>query len=536
LALPDGYNGAYARGIARGGEVVGAAQAQDGSNSRTVRWSAAGTPQVMPLPSGSSPFDYPARGAGEGGRATGVLYRYSDNGSCCDLDPFVWDEDDVTLLQEWDATPGWPSYPQAISTGSTIAGYGYNSAFSHPENISPLLWTPTFGPADADSDGVTDAEDNCPAAPNADQADEDGDGTGDACETQEAQTITFPTLPDRTFGEADFTVSATASSGLEVNFTATGKCTVSGGLVHLVGAGSCTVTAHQAGNTSYLAAADVAQSFDIAKASATLTLSGLSHTFDGSTKSATVTSVPAGLTGVALTYDGSTAAPADAGSYAVAATLTHDDYQAEPASGTLAIASAIPTIAWATPAPITVGTPLGGGQLNAAATGVGGVAVAGNFVYASAAGTILGASPSHTLSVTFSSANPNYGPGTGSVQIAVLYAFAGFLQPVDNPSVVNKVKAGRAIPVKFSLGGDHGLAVLQTGSPTITSFSCSSVTSEDLIEETVTASSSGLTYDAVANHYNYVWKTNTGWANSCRKLAVTLKDGTRHEALFHFVK
>jgi hypothetical protein len=35
--------------------------------------------------------------------------------------------------------------------------------------------------ADTDGDGVTDAQDNCPITPNADQADGNGDGSGDAC-------------------------------------------------------------------------------------------------------------------------------------------------------------------------------------------------------------------------------------------------------------------------------------------------------------------------------------------------------------------
>ncbi|MCA9564740.1 MAG: thrombospondin type 3 repeat-containing protein, partial [Myxococcales bacterium] len=36
---------------------------------------------------------------------------------------------------------------------------------------------------DTDGDGVNNGQDNCPNTPNADQADADGDGTGDACET-----------------------------------------------------------------------------------------------------------------------------------------------------------------------------------------------------------------------------------------------------------------------------------------------------------------------------------------------------------------
>src|SRR5439155_4813075 len=56
------------------------------------------------------------------------------------------------------------------------------------------------------------------------------------------QTISFGTLPDKTYGDPDFTVSATASSGLTVSFGASGQCTVSGTTVHLTGPGSCTIT------------------------------------------------------------------------------------------------------------------------------------------------------------------------------------------------------------------------------------------------------------------------------------------------------
>lgn len=41
---------------------------------------------------------------------------------------------------------------------------------------------PSSPPADADGDGIVDADDNCPQAANADQADSDADGAGDACD------------------------------------------------------------------------------------------------------------------------------------------------------------------------------------------------------------------------------------------------------------------------------------------------------------------------------------------------------------------
>ena len=83
------------------------------------------------------------------------------------------------------------------------------------------------------------------------------------------QTITFAALGNKTFGDADFNVSATASSGLAVSFAASGSCTVSGTTVHLTGAGSCTITASQAGNGNFNAAADVPRTFTIGKATST---------------------------------------------------------------------------------------------------------------------------------------------------------------------------------------------------------------------------------------------------------------------------
>ena len=46
-----------------------------------------------------------------------------------------------------------------------------------------------------------------------------------------------------------------------------------------------------------------------------------------------------------------------------------------------------------------------------------------------------------------------------SVTYEVIYDFSGFFSPVDNPDVLNQVKAGSTIPVKFGLGGDQGLDI-----------------------------------------------------------------------------
>ncbi|HUG10852.1 MAG TPA: PxKF domain-containing protein, partial [Opitutaceae bacterium] len=68
-------------------------------------------------------------------------------------------------------------------------------------------------------------------------------------------------------------------------------------------------------------------------------------------------------------------------------------------------------------------------------------------------------------------------------------SFAGFFAPVDNPPIQNTVKAGAAVPVKFSLGGDYGLSIFASGYPVSQSVACESGAPSDAIDETVTAGS-----------------------------------------------
>jgi len=118
--------------------------------------------------------------------------------------------------------------------------------------------------------------------------------------------------------------------------------------------------------------------------------------------------------------------------------------------------------------------------------------------------------------------------------LPAIYDFSGFFQPVDNLPTLNMVKAGQAIPVKFSLNGDQGLDIFAAGYPKSQSIACDSTTGVDGIEETVTAGSSSLAYDPSTDTYTYVWKTNKAWANTCRQLVLRLDDGTYHQANFKF--
>ena len=77
------------------------------------------------------------------------------------------------------------------------------------------------------------------------------------------QTIAFAALGDKILGDAPFEVSATASSGLPVSFSASGSCSVSGSTISLISWGSCSITASQAGNTSYLPAPELTKTFSV---------------------------------------------------------------------------------------------------------------------------------------------------------------------------------------------------------------------------------------------------------------------------------
>ncbi|MCE5330673.1 MAG: leucine-rich repeat domain-containing protein, partial [Bacteroidales bacterium] len=87
-----------------------------------------------------------------------------------------------------------------------------------------------------------------------------------------------------TFGDNPITLTATATSGLDVTYTIeAGKenvAALSGNVVTIVGAGSAQITASQAGNDNYAAAADVTVNLTVSKTAQTITgLSDITKTY-----------------------------------------------------------------------------------------------------------------------------------------------------------------------------------------------------------------------------------------------------------------
>jgi len=87
------------------------------------------------------------------------------------------------------------------------------------------------------------------------------------------QVITFDPLSDKDVADADFALVATSATSAinPITFTSsnTAVATVTGNIVHIVGVGTTTITASQAGNADYLAAPDVARLLNVADGSLT---------------------------------------------------------------------------------------------------------------------------------------------------------------------------------------------------------------------------------------------------------------------------
>ncbi len=120
----------------------------------------------------------------------------------------------------------------------------------------------------------------------------------------------------------------------------------------------------------------------------------------------------------------------------------------------------------------------------------------------------------------------------------VSYDWSGFFAPVDGAESGkrNGVKAGSAVPMKFRIGGNYGLAILAAGYPRSVAYNCD--TSVELTESDIVTSSasSGLTYDALSGTYSYVWKTEKSWAGQCRRFTLRLNDGVDHVVDFKLMR
>jgi hypothetical protein len=146
----------------------------------------------------------------------------------------------------------------------------------------------------------------------------------------------------------------------------------------------------------------------------------------------------------------------------------------------------------------------------------------------------ISASTVGSASFTLTATDSAGATATSTLNVTVVYNFGGFVQPVDNMPLLNVATAGSSIPVKFSLSGNQGLGIFAAGYPASSPIACDANEPGSVIEETASAGASTLSYNAIADQYSYVWKTNKAWKGTCRMLVVRFIDGTDHYAKFRF--
>jgi hypothetical protein len=145
-----------------------------------------------------------------------------------------------------------------------------------------------------------------------------------------------------------------------------------------------------------------------------------------------------------------------------------------------------------------------------------------------AAGTQIDTSTVGSRTFTVTATDNAKNTMTKSSSYRVVYGFSGFSQPVAAFPTANPVKAGEAIPLKFSLHGNRGNDVLAASSSTWTPCDASAASA--------TTATGSLSYNASLDRYAFLATTNKAWAGTCADLTLSLRDGTTHQARFTFGK
>jgi streptogramin lyase len=167
-------------------------------------------------------------------------------------------------------------------------------------------------------------------------------------------TISF-TVPNHTYGDAAFTVSATSNStGASTYTVLSGSATISGSTVTLTGAGTVVLQASQAADANYVAATQNA-TFAVAAGTPTISFTIPNHTYGDAAFTVSATSTATGaftytvVSGPA-TVSGSTVTLTGAGTVVLQTSEAADtNYTASTQNVTFTVAATTPTISFTVP-------------------------------------------------------------------------------------------------------------------------------------------------------------------------------------------
>jgi hypothetical protein len=241
--------------------------------------------------------------------------------------------------------------------------------------------------------------------------------------SQATPTLTFTSIPAKTYGDAAFSVSASsASTGVIAYSVVSGPATINGDTISITGAGMVNLQASQAATSNYTAAT-AATSFTVSQEAPTLTFALIPpKTYGDAAFAVSANSVSTG----AITYSvvsgpaaisGNTISITGAGTVSLqAAQAATTNYTSAMATASFTVSQETPTLAFASIPARTYGDAAFAVSANSNSTGAitysvisGPATVSGNTVAITGAGTVsLQASQAATANYTASTATTSF--------------------------------------------------------------------------------------------------------------------------------
>jgi hypothetical protein len=122
---------------------------------------------------------------------------------------------------------------------------------------------------------------------------------------------------------------------------------------------------------------------------------------------------------------------------------------------------------------------------------------------------------------------------TASASYRVVYGFSGFNAPTQNPAVLNVLKAGRSVPLRWRVVNAQGAPVTNLASASVAAIaiSCPSATENRI---GVYGGGSGQLQNLGNGYYQLDWQSSSSLRGACRRLELNLGDGVVRPALFKF--